>query len=167
MIERSRFKQLGADQDIVGNRLRGSHLAAAARRSRPSGWARAVRDGPAPDHFEAHPRRASRRQRAAWMTPGTPALVRVASSLRFAYQGRSVWRTRRSDSISTPRLASQPRVERFRRRGHDGMKIEATTAQGSNPPPFAHQSHVAEQGRLDCKHVEPGHVAARDAALEH
>ena len=36
------------------------------------------------------------------------------------------------------------------------MKIEATTAQVSNAPPFAHQSHVAEQGGLDRKHVEPG-----------
>lgn len=47
------------------------------------------------------------------------------------------------------------------------MKIEATTAQVSNAPPFAHQSHVAEQGGLDRKHVEPGHVAAWLTALEH
>jgi len=47
------------------------------------------------------------------------------------------------------------------------MKIEATAAQGANAAPLAHQSHVAEQGGLDRKHVEPGHVAAWLTALEH
>lgn len=79
------------------------------------------------------------------------ALGRVATSFPFACQRRSGWRTRGSDLISTPRFSSQPHVERFSRRGHVGMKIEATTAQGANPAPLAHQSHVAEQGRLDRK----------------
>ena len=47
------------------------------------------------------------------------------------------------------------------------MKIEATAAQGANAAPLAHRSHVAEQGRLDRKHVEPGHVAAWVMAPEH
>ena len=47
------------------------------------------------------------------------------------------------------------------------MKIEATTAQGANPAPLAHQSHVAEQGRLDRKHVEPRHVATWVTAHQH
>ena len=47
------------------------------------------------------------------------------------------------------------------------MKIEATAPQGANTAPLAHQSHVAEQGRLDRKHVEPSHVAAWLTALEH
>ena len=47
------------------------------------------------------------------------------------------------------------------------MKIEATAAQRAKAAPLAHQSHVAEQGRLDGKHIETGHVAARFAALEH
>ena len=72
------------------------------------------------------------------------ALVRVATSFRFACQRRSGWRTGGSDLISTPRFSSQPHVEGFSRRGHVGMKIEATAAQGANPAPLAHQSHVAE-----------------------
>jgi hypothetical protein len=47
------------------------------------------------------------------------------------------------------------------------MKIEATVAQGANSAPLAHQSHVAEQGWLDRKHVEPSHVAAWITTLEH
>ncbi len=47
------------------------------------------------------------------------------------------------------------------------MKIEATTAQGANPAPLAHQSHVAEQARLDRKHVEPRHVTTWVTAIEH
>ena len=47
------------------------------------------------------------------------------------------------------------------------MKIETTAAQRANAAPLAHQSHVAEQGRLDRKHMEPRHVAAWVTALEH
>lgn len=47
------------------------------------------------------------------------------------------------------------------------MKIEATTPEGSDPPPFARQRHIAEQGRLDRQHIEARHVEARISALEH
>ena len=47
------------------------------------------------------------------------------------------------------------------------MKIEATAAPGANAAPLADQSHVAEQGRLDRKHLKPSRVAAWLTALEH
>jgi hypothetical protein len=47
------------------------------------------------------------------------------------------------------------------------MEVEAATTPQTDPTPFAHQCHVAEQRRFDCKYIEAGHVATRIPALEH
>ena len=47
------------------------------------------------------------------------------------------------------------------------MEVEATTTPRTDPTPFAHESHFAEQRRFDRSRIEAGHVANRIPALEH
>ena len=69
--------------------------------------------------------------------------------------------------IASSGFSSEPDVEGFGRGRDIRVKVKASAAKGSDPPPFARERHVAEQRRFDRQHIEASHIAARVTALKH